>query len=280
MRLCAIFIILLVVCRPVARGHGSHDDRVAHFIKVLKNDPADVNARHDLARAYVEHGDWELALTELDRADAMIPPDSDLDFSLTRARALVIGERAAEARQVLDSFLTKSPGHSVALLERARVLDLLKMPDLSLADYRMTLEITMNPEPDLFIEVADHLVKQHLNGEAISVMCKSIETKGQVPSLVLKVMELEMAAGLYDDALKRVDTMAALMPRPEPWMAKRATVLAQAGRIDESKLVWRALLTHIDSLPDLERGSVAMTNLTTQARLALASLESSHPPDP
>jgi tetratricopeptide (TPR) repeat protein len=271
MRPGAAILILSLVCGALACGHGSHDDRVKYLTEVVENDPANVTARRELARACLEHGDWELALAELDRADAMIPAGSRMDFSVTRARALMTGGRNDEARRVLDSFLEKSPDHAAALLERARVMDSLGNPALCLADYRKALEVTVNPEPDLFIEVADQLVKQNLTAEAIRVMSKSIESKGQVPSLVLKAMDLEMAAGRYDDALKRIDTMAAVMPRPEPWMAKRAGVLSRAGRTDESKLEWQALLDHIDSLPDAERRSAAMTNLAAEARDGLKS---------
>ncbi len=273
MRLAAATTILSLALATLAHGHGSHDDRVARFLEVIRQDPDDVNARHDLARAYVEHGDWKLALAELDAADRMNPPDSGLDFSMTRARALVAGGHLDDARRVLDAFLEKHPGHGSALLERARVLASLKQVDQSLADYRKTLRLVVDPEPDLFIEVADHLVKAGLNEEAISVMRTSLETKGQVPSLMLKTMDLEIAAGRFDDALLRVDAMAKRMPRPEPWMAKRASVLARAGRVDESRREWQALLDHLQALPAQERRSAAMTNLATEARQAVAELE-------
>jgi hypothetical protein len=57
-------------------------------------------------------------------------------------------------------------------------------------------------------------------------------------------------------------------------MAKRASILAQAGRIPESKAAWQALADHLNALPNLERGSHAMSKLAQDAKLALASLES------
>ncbi len=259
-------------CCPIAAGHGTHAERVELYSAKLQRDPADVNARHELALAYVENGDWQLALSELRIADRLNTPESGLDFSVTRARALVIGGRIEAAREVLDTFLKKSPDHAAALLERARILDTLKMPEDSLADYRKALEFSVNPEPDLFLEMADKLVARQCNDEAIRLIQKGIGTKGEVPSLVLKAMALEIAAGRFDDALKRVDSMAKLMPRAEPWLAKRASVLAQAGRLDESKAGWQALLDRINALPNLERGSVAMATLATQASQAISAL--------
>ena len=52
-------------------------------------------------------------------------------------------------------------------------------------------------------------------------------------------------------------------------MARRATVLAQAGRIEESRAAWKALVEHLDSLPENERRSHAMSALREEASAAL-----------
>ena len=99
----------------------------------------------------------------------------------------------------------------------------------------------------------------------------------------MKALELELMLGRYDDALARVEVLQKSAPRPEPWIARRASVLAQAGRFNESKAAWQALITHIQALPNLERGSHSMQLLTEQAQQALASLKSlskTTPPTP
>jgi hypothetical protein len=84
-------------------------------------------------------------------------------------------------------------------------------------------------------------------------------------------MDLQLAAKDYDGALSRIDTMQKSAPRPEPWMAKRAELLADAGRVEESRAAWQALLTHLSTLPNLERGSHSMSILSEKAHLALAA---------
>ncbi len=54
-------------------------------------------------------------------------------------------------------------------------------------------------------------------------------------------------------------------------MAKRAELLALAGRIEESRAAWKALIAHLENLPNLERGSNSMSLLAEQARKSLAS---------
>jgi hypothetical protein len=55
-------------------------------------------------------------------------------------------------------------------------------------------------------------------------------------------------------------------------MAKRASVLVQAGRIEESKQAWKSLFDHIQALPNLERGAHSMQIIAEQSQHALAAL--------
>ena len=101
------------------------------------------------------------------------------------------------------------------------------------------------------------------------MLSTGIEKIGPIPQLVLKAMDYELAAQRYDDVLKRIDAMQTCAPRPEPWMAKRASILAQAGRADDAQAAWSTLRDHLLALPNLERGSHAMSRLLEEAQTAL-----------
>jgi tetratricopeptide (TPR) repeat protein len=253
-----------------AAGHGTHDERVKIFTEKLKLDPADILSRHELALALAEGGDWELALTELDTADKLQKPGSQLDSGVTRARALVIGGKFDEARTVLDAFMKKSPANSQALLERSRVFDALKMPVESLADFRKAMAYLGSPDPNLYLEFADKLVRQNQQDEAARIIQKAIAEKGEISSLILKALDLETATSQWDAALTRIDFLQHAAPRPEPWIGKRAVLLTKAGRDPESRAAWAELLERIGALPNLERGTPAMLQLAEDAQRALA----------
>jgi len=57
-------------------------------------------------------------------------------------------------------------------------------------------------------------------------------------------------------------------------MEKRARILAEAGRADESMAAWRSLIEHLKGLPAAERGSHSMSLLSERARQAMAALTS------
>jgi hypothetical protein len=98
-----------------------------------------------------------------------------------------------------------------------------------------------------------------------------MEKLGKIPALVLRALDLEIASKNFDAALRLIEECRQTAPRPEPWMARRAAVLAQAGRLEESRAAWTGLAEHLDSLPEQERTSYGMTKLRDEARHALGS---------
>ena len=180
-------VALSWVLGALAAGHGTHEELLDAYSQKLRQDPGDLVARHGLATTYIEHGDWRLALAELRIADRLSKPGSGLDFGLTRARALLLGGRREGALAVLNAFLIRHPDDGPALLERARIMGTLQQPQASLADYRQALALSVRPEPDLFLEVAEKLVANGASDEAIAVLQKGIQSIGAAPALVLRL---------------------------------------------------------------------------------------------
>ncbi len=250
-----------------AGAHGTFHEVEGEVREKLKSTPDDPKLYYRLAEIYQEHGEWQQALLEIEHVDRL--SQGQIPTDLVRGQALKSGGKVDAAKAVFDDFLIAHADHPIALLERARVMALLKNLTASLADYRAALKATAKPEPDLFQEVAVALAASELNDEAVAVLQSGLVKVGNVPSLVLKAMELEVATGRFDDALKRIDAMQANAPRPEPWMAKRAALLAQAGRANDAQSAWSALRDHILALPNLERGSHSMSRILEEAQTAL-----------
>ena len=219
---------------------------------------------------HLEHGDWKTALVDLERALRHGACESDLGY--LKGRALSAGGMHEAAIEELDRYIADHTEVNMARLERARVLGKLGRHEASLEDYRSFLKGTMRMEPEFVIETAEAMAAQGLHDEAMRVLAEGITRIGNVPQLVLKALEFELAAGRFDAALERVEAIQKLMPRPEPWMAKRAAILTQAGRADAAKAAWTALRDHLLALPNLERGSHAMSRLLEEAQQALKPL--------
>ncbi|MDB6137905.1 MAG: hypothetical protein JWO94_977, partial [Verrucomicrobiaceae bacterium] len=252
------------------RAHGAYDEELKHLSEQILASPNDAVLWFQRARTSFFHGDWQACLADVEKAERLAPGLFPYDFQ--RGQALALGGHFNAARTVLDDFIKAHPDHGPAIAARARILDTLGHHDAALADFRAALTKKPEPEPDLYQEVAEAMTAGNRKDEAVQVLESGIEHLGNIPSLVLKALDLELSTRRFDAALLRVDAMQHSSPRPEPWMARRASVLAQAGRLDASRTAWTALREHIAALPNLERGSNAMSQLSMEAGKALAAL--------
>lgn len=278
--LCLMVTVCLLFT-TAAFGHGTFHDRLAEIERQIAQQPDTAALYEQRALIYYSHEDWQAALVDLEKADRL--SQGQIDTDLLRGQALDAGGQTAAAKAVLDGFISRHPDHGGALASRARVWMKLKMPKDALIDFQSALSQTPNAEPDLVQEVVEALISQQQNEEAADLLEVHLKRLGNSPGLVMKALELEVVLGRYDAALTRVNVLQQTAPRPEPWMAKRASVLAQAGRTRESQAAWQALITHIQALPNLERGAHAMQLIAEQAHQALASLNSlsqTTPPTP
>jgi predicted Zn-dependent protease len=263
-----LFLGIILQLRPILGHEGLHE-LIAAQIKAVAKDPSDPGLRLELASLYGRHGELKLALQNLDKVDALAPGKFPTD--LFRAEAFLVARDFAKAKQALDRQIAAHPESGPSWLLRARAQRELGQHAASLVDYREALKRTSAPEPDLVEEVAGALAADGQKEEAAQVLAAGIERLGKIPSLMLRALDLEIETKNFDAALVRIEQARRDAPRPEPWMARRAVVLAQAGRTEESRAAWKALLEHLDSLPDHDRSSRAMVEFRKEAGEALGT---------
>ncbi len=269
-RVLALIGLLLLLHPGPAFGHGGYHERMAYLTAEVEKNPGDPLLYFELGNLHGEHGDWELALQDLGRVDALAPGKFVTD--LARGNACLVAGKFTQAKEALDRQLISHPENARAWLLRARAERQLGQNEASLADFREALKRTPSLDPDIVQEVSDALAIQGHREEAGQVLATGIEKLGKIPSLVLRALDLEIAMKNLDAAFRRIEEARRDAPRPEPWMARRAMVLAQVGRIDESRAAWKGLAEHLNSLPERERASASMTNLAEETLQALASL--------
>ncbi len=263
------FFLCSTLFQGEALAHEGDHERINALTEAAQKAPDNPLLHFELASLHARHGDVELALKDLERVDALAPGKFLTD--LYRGDAYLEARDFNKAKQALDRQLLSHPEAVRAWLLRARAEQELGQQAASLADYRETLKRTVTLEPDIVQEVSGALAAAGKKEEAAQVLAGGIEKLGRIPSLVLRALDLEIETKNFDAALRRIDQSQREAPRPEPWMARRSAVLAQAGRIEESRAGWKALLQHLDSLPVNERNSQAMTQLKRQANEALAA---------
>jgi tetratricopeptide (TPR) repeat protein len=253
-----------------ARAHGAFHDRLRELAAALEANPRDARLHFELARIFCQHEDWLFALAAADSADEFQPHAFPTDL-LRGEIALGRGD-PAKARAALNRHLAANPSSPRALVLRARARAALADAAGAIADYRAALRADARPEIDHVREAAAALARQGDRAEAADALARAIATFGPDPALLGQALEIEVAVGRFAAALARVDALQAAAPRPEPWLARRAQILAQAGNPGAARAAWIALQRHLEALPTLERGSSPMRALADQARAALATL--------
>ena len=260
---------VLILSISPALAHGDLSDRIDALTKRIGSEPENALLLLQRAELSRQHGDWKAALSDCHRARKL---DPNIKADLLQGRTQLESGNPKAALPLLESHLRLQPDDISALVFHGQALSQLDRHAEAAADFREALRQSGEPDPDLWQHTANALVAQGSMKEALQVLSDAIGKMGAVPSLVLRAMELEIAIKDFDAALRRVDVMQKSAPRPEPWMARRATILGQAGRTEESKAAWQALVDHLNALPNKQRSAHAMSKLAADARKALDSL--------
>ncbi|QUE51686.1 tetratricopeptide repeat protein [Luteolibacter ambystomatis] len=270
-------MMVIVLCggslAGVSHAHGTHSDLMKLVDDQLAREPRNGELWYRRAELDLEHGDWAETLRDLEKTEECAP--GKFPVLWVKGQVLDAENKPEEAKGVLDTFLSGNPTHWAALASRARVETKLGLHEKAVLDYTAALANNREAEPDLVQETAACLAANGHDDEAIRVLEAGLKRLGAIPSLQIKVIEVEVNARRYDAALARVAMIEKSAPRPEPWMVQRAGILIRAERPREARATWESLLSHLQSLPDAERGSHAMSVFARQARTAIASLDSS-----
>ncbi len=259
-----------------AWAHGAIDAKIAELRERLLQSPEDAAVHFELADAYAEHGEWSEATKALSRSEELAPGLHPSE--LVRARIEMGMYRPSLAIEQLESFLVQYPKHSArtrALVLKARALREVDRFEEALATYGAAL--AGNADSEVFQETADVYAARQRIAEAAEVLATGLARLGPDPSLLVRALRHELALGRFDLALSRVDALRQSSPQPEEWMAKRATVLEQAGRKAEARAAWLSLQSHIASLPALQRGNKLLLDIAQSARLALGDAGGASP---
>lgn len=212
------------------------------------------------------HEDYGAALSDYEAAEKLNPR---LDAVwLCQGRALLEAGHPGPARLALDRFLQRMPGHAAGHLFRARAQAKLARGQPAVDDYDRAIALSVEPLPEYFVERAALLADLGELEAALGGLEAGMKVIGPIPSLQLPALEIELKLARHEAALRRVDGLIAAAERKEQWQARRAEILAQAGRAAEAREAGRAALASIENLPARMRSAPAMQQLEGRLRAA------------
>lgn len=277
-----LILWLWVSFAPPTWGHGTlHEqlDRLAHSIE---REPYRADLRVRRAGLYCDHGQYDLAIADCEAAEGLRAPPPTLAW--VRARCLFLRGDLQESLEELDHFLREVPGHRDGYALRARVLEKLAEPAMAAKAWADAIRAANPPKPNYFLQRA-RVLAQLPDGEVAALRCleEGMESLGRLPVFLQAAVNIEVKLHRYEAAMARLDILAEMTGRPEPWIIRRAEILLEAGRFDEAEADFRRALEHLKRRPVHALAAPAAKELNHRVvrglalvRAAIRSKESDH----
>jgi tetratricopeptide (TPR) repeat protein len=257
-----------LVAGGAARAHvGIHELSRALDGEIARH-PEDGPLHLERAKAHLVAREWDAALRELDAAAAH-GADPDL-VGTTRGQALLEAGRPRAARASLDRVLRRRPDAWGTLFERGRAWLALGSPRRAADDFGRAIAHLHEPRPEQVIARRDALLSLGRRADALRALDEGMARIGHVASLELAAIDLEVALGRPTRALGRLDGLLAATPGNPAWVARRAELLARAGREAEARAEWARALAMIEARPAARR-SRAFEELRRRIEIALGA---------
>jgi hypothetical protein len=158
--------------------------------------------------------------------------------------------------------------HARALLKLGRGIEAAK-------EYTHTIESHSNPGPELYLERAKALTEEgNANVDAaLDGLDAGLQKLGQLVSLQLFAIDLELKKKRFNHALHRLKLIEEKSPRKETYLTLRGEILEKAGRTDEAYEAYTNALSTIQNLSINQQKIQVMIQTKTRVLDALDRLQ-------
>ena len=250
-------------------AHGDLHQQITNVTAQISKDPKNAELYLKRGELHRAHQEWDPAQADYDRALALDPGLSVIDF--TRGRMFLEANWPHSAKVSLDRFLRRHTNHVEGFTARARALVKLAQPLEAARDFTVAIKHSSHGRPELYIERAQALggAGEGHYEEALRGLDEGIQKLGSLVTLQLYAIDLELKRKQFDAALSRLEKIAAQSPRKETWLARRGEILQQAGRPEEARTAFQEALKALASLPPARRNVPAMAELEKRIHAAL-----------
>jgi predicted Zn-dependent protease len=266
MRFLALAVVLAVAAP--ARAHGPFHELIDAANDRLARQPRDPQALVARGDLYRQHGDYDAALADFAELVRLHPGYDAVD--LLRGRTLVDAGRSHQAMVYLDRYLARHPDSGQGFAERARAHEAVAARQAAADDWQRAVELMPRATPDDYLRRMRAQLAAGRSEAALGGLDEGIARLGPIVSLQLPAIELELEARRWDQALARLDRVAAQAGRKETYLQRRGDILLKAGRREEARRAFRAGLDAIAALPQSQQATPAMVDLARQLRRQLA----------
>jgi len=270
--LAAVLIALSVTAlgTPIgAMAHGPLHEQIVRLGKAIEQFPDNADLYLQRGELHRHHQDWNAALADYNTAENLASRLALVD--LCRGKLFLDAGEPKQAKAALDRFLAKAPNDAEGFLTRGRALVQIGMYEVAAEDFTRAIQNVEMPQPEYYYERSQALVAAGRMIEALRGMDEGMKRLGEIVTLQVYAIDLEIKLQYYDAALARLEKVALQSPRKEKWLARRGEILQMAGRDDEARQAFQAALREIESLSSRHRNTKAIIDLEKRVRSAIGT---------
>ena len=254
---------------PMLMAHGDLHEQIGEVSQQILKDPAQGDLYFRRAELHRSHGSLEAAHADYDMAAKLAPKLAGLD--LGRGQTFLAAGKYGDALKVLDRFLEANPRHVPAHVSRAKAWSLAKDFLAAAEDYTHAIQCSSQPEPEHYLDRSHALAAagpEHFP-QALQGIGEGLERLGEVHTLEMRAMELEISLKRYNEALGRVERLRRKAGRQEFWLERQGDILQMAGRPGEAQTAYHAALEQTRTRAARIRGAKSTQELENRLALKL-----------
>lgn len=251
----------------MGRAHPELEAALTRLNAEIARAPGTADLYLQRGELYAAHEDWVMAEANYLHAAEVAPRLPGLERA--RGKLALSTGHARDALAHFESALALDARDVEALVFRARARAALQQRAAAAADLAAAVALLPNPRPELFLERAALLDSP---AAAITSLDAAMVRVGPVHTLQLRALELEESLSRTENALARLEAIAAQSERQEAWLKRRGDLLARAGRAAEARAAYSAAIAAIAALPSWLRDSPDTARLAAELAKLVSTL--------
>lgn len=153
------------------------------------------------------------------------------------------------AEAYAQQALSVDPKANSASLASARAHKALGFHEEAADDYRAAVRHGGRSQPGIVIEAMQGQVAVERYDQALEIADEAMAKSGILVTISLPAIQIERERGNYDAALQRMDRLLVQSPGHELWLAEKAEILDEAGRVEDARVTREQVLALIAKRP-------------------------------
>ncbi len=252
---------------PAHTSAEEHARLLAEQLHEAPRDPKLYQKRATLAR---RQGDWQAALDDLKRAEAL--GGDEVEIGVERAEVFMASRRPGETAEALNRVLSQQPDHVRAHWLRGQALVELGEVDDGLAEMAASYADSRRRTPEMLLELVKANATAGRFDYAIDSLDRGLREFGALTVFQKRALELEYCLGRDEAASERATQIQ------DPWFRRvlEAEALAASGRRLEAKSRYDELSSDLGANYQQTRQSLRIQRRVDLGLKALNSQELSN----